>query len=315
MTLQQIYYAIKISETGSMNKAAEILYVAQPSLSGAIHDLEKELGITIFYRSGRGVTLTNDGVEFLTYARQVYSQYETLLDKYGDSGKRKKKFGVSTQHYSFIVKSFVEMVKQFDTEEYEFAIRETKTKEVIEDVSTLKSEIGILYLSNFNQAAISKILKANGLEFHKLIDCSVYAYLWKGHPLAKESSVKIEQLYEYPCLSFEQGENASFYFSEEMFSTNEYPRTIKANDRATMLNLMVGLNGYTLCSGIICEELNGSDYIAVPLDGMDDRIENGQMTIGYIVKKNQILSNMANLYIEETKKYLQRLAESKDASV
>ena len=152
MTLQQIYYTIKISETGSMNKAAEILYVAQPSLSGAIHDLEDELGITIFHRSGRGVTLTNDGVEFLTYARQVYSQYEALLDKYGDSGKRKKKFGVSTQHYSFIVKSFVEMVKQFDTEEYEFAVRETKTKEVIEDVSTLKSEIGILYQFAWNES-------------------------------------------------------------------------------------------------------------------------------------------------------------------
>lgn len=285
MTLNQIYYAIKISETGSMNKAAEILYVAQPSLSGAIHDLENELGITIFHRSGHGVTLTNDGVEFLTYARQVYSQYETLLDKYGALGKRKKKFGVSTQHYSFIVKSFVEMVKQFDTEEYEFAIRETKTKEVIEDVSTLKSEIGILYLSNFNRAAISKLLKANGLEFHKLIDCSVYAYIWKGHPLSHESSVKIEQLYGYPCLSFEQGESSSFYFAEEIFSTNEYPRTIKANDRATLLNLMVGLNGYTLCSGIICEELNGSDYIAVPLDLGDDA-ENEKMTIGYITKKN-----------------------------
>lgn len=315
MTLQQIYYTIKISETGSMNKAAEILYVAQPSLSGAIHDLEDELGITIFHRSGRGVTLTNDGVEFLTYARQVYSQYEALLDKYGDSGKRKKKFGVSTQHYSFIVKSFVEMVKQFDTEEYEFAVRETKTKEVIEDVSTLKSEIGILYLSNFNQAAISKILKSNGLEFHKLIDCSVYAYLWKGHPLAKEPSLKLEQLCEYPCLSFEQGESSSFYFAEEMFSTNEYPRTIKANDRATMLNLMIGLNGYTVCSGIICEELNGSDYIAVPLDNADGDSENGRMTIGYIVKKNQILSKMANLYIEETKKYLQKMVESKDAPV
>lgn len=315
MTLQQIYYAITISETGSMNKAAEILYVAQPSLSGAIHDLENELGITIFHRSGRGVTLTNDGVEFLTYARQVYSQYETLLDKYGDSGKRKKKFGVSTQHYSFVVKSFVEMVKQFDTEEYEFAIRETKTKEVIEDVSTLKSEIGILYLSNFNQAAISKLLKTHGLEFHKLIDCRVYAYLWKGHPLANESSVKIEQLYEYPCLSFEQGESSSFYFAEEIFSTNEYPRTIKANDRATMLNLMVGLNGYTLCSGIICEELNGSDYIAVPLDSKDDSIENGHMQIGYIVKKNQILSNMGSLYIEETKKYLQNQATSTSAPV
>lgn len=315
MTLQQMYYAIQIAETGSMNKAAETLYVSQPSLSGAIHDLEKELGITIFHRSGRGVTLTNDGVEFLTYARQVYAQYETLLDQYGVSGRRKKKFGVSAQHYSFVVKSFVEMVKQFDTEEYEFAIRETKTREVIEDVSTLKSEIGILYLSRFNRAAIGRILKANGLEFHKLIDCSVYAYLWKGHPLARERSVRLEQLYEYPCLSFEQGESSSFYFAEEIFSTKEYPRTIKVNDRATMLNLMVGLNGYTLCSGIICEELNGSGYLAVPLDDAEDGEESGQMQIGYLVKKNQILSNVGSLYIEETKKYLQSLMKADGAPV
>lgn len=310
MTLQQIHYSIIISETGSMNKAAEILYVSQPSLSSAIHDLEKELGIIIFHRSGRGVTPTNDGLEFLNYARQVYSQYEVLLEKYGNSGKRKKKFGISTQHYSFIVKSFVEMVKQFDTQEYEFAIRETKTKEIIDDVSSLKSEIGILYLSKFNQAVILKLLKANGLEFHKLLDCNVYAYLWKGHPLANQKKVKIEQLYEYPCLSFEQGDGGSFYFSEEIFSTYEYPRTIKANDRATMLNLMVGLNGYTLCSGIICEELNGNDYIAIPLDHAEDPTLDDAMQIGYIVKSNQILSSMGNLYIQETKKYLHNLMKS-----
>ncbi len=301
MTLQQLHYAITISETGSLNKAAEILYVSQPSLSGAIHDLEHELGIIIFHRSGRGVTLTNDGIEFMTHARQVYSQYETLLDKYGDSGKRKKKFGVSTQHYSFAVKSFVELVKQFNMDEYEFAIRETRTKEVIEDVATLKSEIGILYLSDFNRNAILKLLRSSDLEFHKLIDCRAYVYLRKEHPLAGESSICMEQLSEYPCLSFEQGGNSSFYFSEEILSTNEYPRIIKANDRATMLNLMVGLNGYTLCSGIICEELNGPDYIAVPF--VSDGVK-GLMEIGYIVKKNQILSNMGNLYIRETEKYL-----------
>ena len=308
MTLQQLNYAITISETGSLNKAAEILYVAQPSLTGSMQELEKELGITIFHRSGRGVTLTNDGVEFITYARQVYLQYENLMDKYSKPGTLKKKFGVSAQHYSFAVKTFVEMVKQFDTEEYEFAIRETKTREVIEDVSTLKSEIGILYLSEFNHAAISKILKTHGLEFHKLIDCRVYAYLWKGHPLANESSVKIEQLYEYPCLSFEQGESSSFYFAEEIFSTKEYPKTIKANDRATMLNLMIGLSGYTLCSGIICEELNGNDFIAVPLDS-EDGTENGHMEIGYIVRKNQILSKTGVLYIQKTEEYLQNITK------
>ena len=225
------------------------------------------------------------------------------MEKYGACGTLKKKFGVSAQHYSFAVKAFVEMVKQFNTAEYEFAIRETQTRTVIEDVSTLRSEIGILYLSSFNRAAITKLLKARELEFHKLIDCRVYAYLWKGHPLAKERSVRLEQLYEYPCLSFEQGGNSSFYFAEEVFTTNEYPRTIKANDRATMLNLMVGLNGYTLCSGIICAELNGDDYIAVPLES-DACADNEQMEIGYIVKKHQTLSRMGMLYIEKAKAYL-----------
>ena len=302
MTLQQLHYAITISETGSINKAAEILYVAQPSLTASMQDLEKELGITIFHRSGRGVSLTNDGMEFITYARQVYQQYEVLMDKYGKGGKLKKKFGVSTQHYSFAVKTFVELAKNFNMAEYEFAIRETKTKEVIEDVSTLRSEIGILYLSDFNRSVITKLLNSNGLEFHKLIDCQVYVYLWKEHPLAKESIISMEQLNEYPCLSFEQGENSSFYFAEETYSTNEYPRTIKANDRATMLNLMVGLNGYTLCSGIICQELNGSDYVTVPYETKGG--ENNCMEIGYITKKNQVLSPIGNSYIQEMKRYL-----------
>lgn len=309
MTLQQLHYAIVISETCSLNKAAELLYVAQPSLTGAVRELEKELGITVFHRSGRGVTLTNDGVEFITYARQVYHQYELLMEKYGASGTLKKKFGVSTQHYSFAVKAFVEMVKQFNTAEYEFAIRETRTRTVIEDVSTLRSEIGILYLSDFNRRAITKLLKTNELEFHKLIDCRVYAYLWKGHPLAKEKAVRLEQLYAYPCLSFEQGGNSSFYFAEEVFTTNEYPRTIKANDRATMLNLMVGLNGYTLCSGIICEELNGDDYIAVPL--ADEACgDSEQMEIGYIVKKHQTMSKMGVLYIQKAQEYLAACAKT-----
>ena len=302
MTLQQLHYAITISEAGSINKAAEILYIAQPSLTASMQDLEKELGITIFHRSGRGVSLTNDGMEFITYARQVYQQYEIMMDKYGKGGKLKKKFGVSTQHYSFAVKTFVELAKNFNMAEYEFAIRETKTKEVIEDVSTLRSEIGILYLSDFNRSIITKLLNSNDLEFHKLIDCQVYVYLWKEHPLAKENIISMEQLNEYPCLSFEQGENSSFYFAEEIFSTSEYPRTIKANDRATMLNLMVGLNGYTLCSGIICQELNGSDYVAVPFETKGE--ENNYMEIGYITKKNQILSSIGISYIQEMKRYL-----------
>ena len=303
MTLTQLNYLITIAETKSLNKAAEQLYVSQPSLTNAIKELEKELGITLFYRSGRGVTLTNDGTEFLLYAKQIYGQYESVLEKYGKGGSYKKKFGVSTQHYSFAVKAFVDMAKEFDMSKYEFALRETKTMEVISDVNTMKSEIGILYLSDFNRKAIEKLLRSYDLEFHHLVDCQAYVYIWKDHPLAKEASISFAQLNGYPCLSFEQGDNSSFYFAEEILSTNEYSQVIKANDRATMLNLMVGLNGYTLCSGIICEELNGNDFVAVPFRD-DAQNPNSVMEIGYIVKKNTVRSKMGELYIEKLKEYL-----------
>ncbi|MBQ9401771.1 MAG: LysR family transcriptional regulator [Clostridia bacterium] len=304
MTIQQLKYIITISENGSLNKAAEVLFITQPSLTSAVRELEKELGITLFNRGGKGVTLTNDGTEFLQYARQVVAQYDRLLEKYGRSGTLRKKFGISTQHYSFAVKSFVEMVKQFDTDEYEFAIRETKTSEVIEDVTTGKSEVGILYLSDFNRKAIGKFLKTNQLEFHPLIQCEPYVYLWKGHPLAKQKSIRLAELRDYPCLSFEQGPGGSFYFAEEILSTYDYIRTIKATDRATMLNLMVGLNGYTLCSGIICEELNGPDYVAIAFEAEEEEIAAGRMEIGYIVKQNMILSKLAEQYIRELERYL-----------
>ena len=303
MTLQQIFYVLTISEMGSMNKAAEALYISQPSLTSAVRELERDAGITIFLRTGRGVVPTKEGAEFLVYARQVYQQYELLRQRYGETGNAKRKFGVSTQHYSFAVKAFVETVKKFDTRTYEFAIRETKTYDVIQDAGSLKSEIGILYLSSFNRKFIEKMLRENELEFHKLIECDAYVYLWKNHPLAKEKSICFEQLEDYPCLSFEQGEKGAFYFAEEILSEKEYDRIIRVCDRATMLNLMVGLNGYTLCSGIICNELNGSDYAVVPFRA-DDENKNSTMEIGYVMKKHNILSPIGEIYISEIKKCL-----------
>lgn len=303
MTIQQLRYVIGIAEAGSFNKAAEKLYISQPSLTSTIHDLENELGIMIFSRSGRGVTLTQDGEEFLSSAKQLYLNYETVMERYKSGAEAKKKFGISTQHYSFALKSFVEMVKRFNTNEYEFAIRETRTKEVIEDVASLKSQIGILYLSDFNRNIIQKLLNVRNLEFHPLIDCKAYVYIWKGHPLAKHETISFEELADYPCLSFEQDDNDSVYFAEEILATQEYHRTIKTNDRASMLNLMVGLNGYTLCSGIISEELNGDDYVAVPFRESDKNI-NRIMEIGYITKKDFIMSKVGTIYIEEMKKYL-----------
>lgn len=293
MTLLQLKYAITVSDTQSMNEAAKQLFITQPSLSVSIKELENEIGLELFRRTNKGVTLTVEGKEFLGYARQVVEQYQLLEDRYVNKKETKKKFSVSMQHYTFAVKAFVELVKQFGMDEYEFAINETKTYDVIEDVKSFKSELGILYLNDFNSRVITKILKENGLEFVELFPCQTYAYMWKGNPLAKEKTVSMEQLKDYPCLSFDQGTNNSFYFAEEVLSTYEYKRIIKANDRATQLNLMVGLNAYTLCSGIICEELNGGEYCAVPL--ASDEI----MRIGYIVRKGMNLSPLAVKYLEE----------------
>jgi DNA-binding transcriptional LysR family regulator len=306
MTLQQIYYAMTVAETGSMNKAAEKLFVSQPSLTSAIKELEKFAGVKLFHRTAKGMEKTPDGEEFLTYARPIYQQYEILNQKYGGKTLIKRKFGVSTQHYSFAVKAFIETVKSFDTKEYEFAIRETRTLDVINDVSVQRSEVGILYLSDFNRKFLTKTLEDNELIFHTLKKCGVYVYIAKSHPLSKQKSITFEELHSYPCLSFEQGGQSSLFLSEEILADNHYPRIIKACDRATLLNLMKGIDGYTLCSGIISSELNGDDYVSVPF--APDEVNNpGDMEIGYITKKYGVLSDIAISYILEIKKSLGEL--------
>lgn len=297
MTLAQLRYAITVSDAKSMNQAAKELFLSQPSLSLAIRDLEEEIGVELFRRTNRGMCLTPEGEEFIGYARQVVEQYQLIEAKYVQKEKVKKKFSVSMQHYTFAVKAFVEMVKQFGMDEYEFAVNETKTYEVIEDVKNFRSEIGILYLNDFNRKVLTKLFSEYNLEFHEILQCGVYVYLWKGHPLADKQEIALEELEEYPCLSFDQGSYNSFYFAEEVLSTYGYKRLIKANDRATLLNLMVGLNGYTLCSGILCEELNGSEYRAVKLKS------DAQMSIGYLCRKGVAISPLGKKYLNELAKY------------
>lgn len=300
MTLQQLKYALTIADCGSMNEAAKQLFISQPSLSETMKELETEIGLDIFLRSNRGIFITPEGEEFLGYARQVTEQFGLLQSKYIDK-KVKEKFSVSTQHYTFAVKAFVETVKQIGMEQYEFAVHETTTISVIENVKNFKSEIGVLYENDFNEKVLNKMFKENGLEFVELFSCDTFVYLWSGHPLAKQDVITMEELDEYPCLSFDQGKNNSLYLAEEMKSTYEYRRLIKANDRATLLNLMIGLNAYTLCSGIICEDLNGNDYKAVPLK------ETEKMRIGYIKRKGAKVSHIGELYIEELKKYKEKV--------
>ena len=300
MTLQQLKYALTIADCGSMNEAAKQLFISQPSLSETMKELETEIGLDIFLRSNRGIVITPEGEEFLGYARQVTEQFGLLQSKYIDKNV-KEKFSVSTQHYTFAVKAFVETVKQIGMEQYEFAVHETTTISVIENVKNFKSEIGVLYENDFNEKVLNKMFKENGLEFVELFSCDTFVYLWSGHPLAKQDVITMEELDEYPCLSFDQGKNNSLYLAEEMKSTYEYRRLIKANDRATLLTLMIGLNADTLCSGIICEDLNGNDYKAVPLK------ETEKMRIGYIKRKGAKVSHIGELYIEELKKYKEKV--------
>ena len=306
MTLQQLKYVIGVSEIGSLNKASETLYVSQPSLTAAIKEVETEFEIKLFNRSSKGISLTNEGKDFVQHARQIYAQYESLLDDFDPSKKRKKKFAVSCQHYSFCVKSFINLMKKYEKEnsaaQYEFAINETRTLTVIDDVSNLRSEIGILNLSNFNRSYITKLLKSYDLAFTPLVSCKTYVYLWKKHPLAKKESINFEDLKPYPVLMFDQNAMSSLYLTEEIFADRDYDKIIKTTDRATNLNLMTGMNAYCLCSGIISNELNGDDFIAVPF--RDDENSDDLMEIGYITKSNVILSKAGKDYLEELKNYL-----------
>lgn len=297
MTLQQLIYVVKIADVKSMNKAAAELFVSQPALSSTIRDLEEEIHTEIFIRNNKGIVLTAEGEAFLSHARQMVELYHMMEDRFIENRPSKKKFSVSMQHYSFAVKAFVETVKRAGMENYEFAVYETRTYEIIENVRNFKSELGILYMNDMNRKVLEKILRENQLKFTELFSCDTYVYLRSGHPLAGREILSMKDLEPYPCLAFDQGKNNSFYLAEEMKSTYDYDRIIKANDRATMLNLMNGLDAYTLCSGIICEELNGDDSLAIPLK------ESEKMQIGYIHRAGAVVSALGEIYIEELMKY------------
>ena len=298
MTLQQLKYIIKIVECGSITEAARQLYITQPSLSTAVKELEEELGIEIFYRTNKGVSLTTDGSEFLSYARQIIEQTELLEQRYMGKKPSKKLCSISTQHYAFAVNAFVELLMDLDVDEYEFTLRETRTYEIIEDVKNLRSEIGIIYLSDFNEKVITKLLKENHLVFNLLFEAEPHVFISSKHPLAGKNSVTLDDLDDYPFLAFEQGEYNSFYFSEELLSTVPRKKTIYVSDRATLFNLLIGLNGYTICSGILCSEFNGDNIIAVPL------ISDEKMRIGWIANEKSNLSSLALEYISRLKKVI-----------
>ncbi|BFT73838.1 MULTISPECIES: LysR family transcriptional regulator [Paenibacillus] len=299
-TLQQLKYVIEVANRRSINEAAKRLFITQPSLSNAIKDLEEEIQISIFERSNKGITLSKEGVEFLSYARQVVEQAELLESRYLNAKPSPQHFSVSTQHYAFAVNAFVSLIQEFGLDEYEFALRETKTHEIIEDVQTLRSEIGILYLNEFNEKVINKMLKSANLQFNSLFKAKPHVFISVKNPLASQSIVTIEQLEEYPYLSFDQGEYNSFHFSEEILSTISHKKSIRVTDRATLFNLLIGLNGYTISTGVLNADLNGNEIIPVPLD-CEETIH-----VGWISHKNTMLTKLGAAYVEALKQAISK---------
>ena len=298
MKLQQLRYVVKVAECGSITEASRRLFVSQPSITASIRDLENEMGVHIFERTNKGVIVSEEGETFLGYARQVLDQADLLEGKYKGTSEQVPHFSVSCQHYSFAVNAFVDVIREFDAARYDFTLREEQTHEIIEDVAHMKSELGILYLSEHNREVIERMLAANELVFEGLFCTTPHVFVCADHPLADHASVTLEDLEDYPFLSYEQGSYNSFYYSEELTSTFERRKNIRVRDRATLFNLAMGLNGYTVCSGVISHELNGPGIISIPLD-VDEYME-----IGIITRKNTTLTRYGQAYIEAIRQHI-----------
>ncbi len=298
MKLQQLRYVVKVAECGSITEASRRLFVSQPSITASIRDLENEMGVHIFERTNKGVIVSEEGETFLGYARQVLDQADLLEGKYKGTSEQVPHFSVSCQHYSFAINAFVDVIREFDAARYDFTLREEQTHEIIEDVAHMKSELGILYLSEHNREVIERMLAANELVFEGLFCATPHVFVCADHPLADHASVTLEDLEDYPFLSYEQGSYNSFYYSEELTSTFERRKNIRVRDRATLFNLAMGLNGYTVCSGVISHELNGPGIISIPLD-VDEYME-----IGIITRKNTTLTRYGQAYIEAIRQHI-----------
>ncbi|CAM4492065.1 LysR family transcriptional regulator [Paenibacillus typhae] len=292
MTLQQLRYAIEIANSGSMNEAAKRLFVSQPSLSNAIKELENELGIIIFERTNRGISVSAEGVEFLGYARQIIEQTEFMENRYTGKKRSPVYFSVSTQHYAFVVDAFVRLMKERELAEYNFSLRETQTFEIIEDVRTLRSDLGILYINESNYKVMNKLFSDGNLKFTPLFNTNPHVYVRAGHTLASKESIILEDILPYPYITFEQGDNNSLHFSEEMLSFTQIEKNIKVTDRATLSNLLLGSNAYTIGTGIMASDLNGNGVVTIPYES------NEVFTVGWIAHKDRKPSEIMSAYID-----------------
>ncbi|MCR5212846.1 MAG: LysR family transcriptional regulator [Eubacterium sp.] len=298
MNISQLKYVLEVASSSSIREAATRLFISQPALSASIKELEEELGILIFDRSNRGISLTDQGREFVTYAKKVTGQYEIMEDRYLSRDSDKERFSVSSQHYNFSIKAFTAVIKSYEPEKYVFSFHETKTREVLEDLRTLKSEVGIISFSGANEGVIKKLMKEYGLVFTPLMQRETYIYVWKDHEFAGRKEISIEELSDYPCIAFDQSDNSNFYLTEEAMADYDFKKLIKSDDRATTMELIADMHGYSIGSGMLSADnaiLQG--LVSIKLK------EEDPLTIGYIIRKDSHLSEYGMDYVEELLKY------------
>ena len=298
MNVNQLKYVLEVAGSSSMREASTKLYVSQPALSASIRELEEELGILIFERTNKGISLTDEGREFVDYAKKAVGQYAILEDRYLSRDGGKERFSVSTQHYNFAMRAFTDVIKKMKPEKYVFSIHETKTMEVLDDVRTLKSEVGVISFSASNEAVIKKLFRDFSLTFTPLMRRETYVYVWGNHPFAKRSEISIDEMRDYPCISFDQSSDADFYLTEEAMADYSFDKMIKSDDRATTMEMIAELGGYSVGSGMLSEE----DAILKGLVAIKMK-EEDPLTIGYIVRTGGALSRYGEAYREELLKY------------
>lgn len=305
MTLTQLRYVVAVAEAGSISAAAARLFISQPSLSKSVGELEAEMGVRIFERSARGVRETEEGTRFLSYARQVVEQADLLESQYLHGTPPRRVFAVSSQHYAFVVNAFVELVRELGREKYEFSLREGTTAGIIDDVRTQRSELGVIYRSHFNREVIAGAVSRAELKFEPLFTARPHVFVSRRSPLAGRESVTLEDLAPFPRLTYDQGAQNSFFFSEEPHPTEAVDKQIVVTDRATLFNLLIGLDGYTISSGILSSDLNGDDIVAVPLESDEE------MEVGYLHLAGRPLSVVAGRYVEQLRAYISSYQEGR----
>ncbi len=298
MNINQLKYVLEVAGSSSMREASTKLYVSQPALSASIHDLEEEIGILIFERTNKGISLTDEGREFLSYVKKAVGQYQILEERYLSRDSDKEHFSVSTQHYNFAIKAFTEVIREMEPDKFIFSIHETKTKEVLEDVRSLKSEVGIVSFSGSNEALYKKLFRDYQLEFVPLMRRDTYVYVWRDHPFAGREVISIEEMKAYPCISFDQSDDSNFYLTEEAMADYAFDKMIKSDDRATTMEIIAELDGYSIGSGM----LSGASAILQGLVAIKLK-EEDPLTIGYITRRGSVMSAYGKRYVEELMKY------------